>query len=76
MLKNLAMVLGLVAGLTACMGPYGSSGYGYTGYGYGARDPGYRYNRNDNAGDAGYGYGRYNEAGDAGYGYNAYALRF
>ena len=67
MLKNLAMVLGLVAGLTACTGPYGYSGYGNTGYGY---------NRNDNAGDAGYGYGRYNDAGDAGYGYNAYALRF
>ena len=76
MLKNLAMVLGLVAGLTACMGPYGYSGYGNTGYGYSARDSGYRYNRNDDAGDAGYGYGRYNDAGDAGYGYNAYALRF
>jgi len=76
MLKNLAMVLGLVAGLTACMGPYGYSGYGHTGYGYSAGDSGYRYNRNDNAGDAGYGYGRYNDAGDAGYGYNAYALRF
>ena len=73
MLKNLAMVLGLAAGLTACMGPYGSSGYGNTGYGYSARDSGYRYNRND---DARYGYGRYNDAGDAGYGYNAYALRF
>jgi hypothetical protein len=76
MLKNLAMVLGLVAGLTACMGPYGSSGYGNTGYGYSAGDSGYRYIRNDNAGDAGYGYGRYNDAGDTGYGYNAYALRF
>ena len=76
MLKNLAMVLGLVAGLTACMGPYGYSGYGHTGYGYSARDSGYRYIGNDNAGDAGYGYGRYNDAGDAGYGYNAYALRF
>jgi hypothetical protein len=76
MLKNLAMVLGLVVGLTACTGPYGYSGYGHTGYGYSARDSGYRYNRNDNAGDAGYGYGRYNDAGDAGYGYNAYALRF
>ena len=63
MLKNLAIVLGLVAGLTACTGPYGYSGYGNTGYGYSARDSGYRYNRNDNA-------------GDAGYGYNAYALRF
>jgi hypothetical protein len=76
MLKNLAMVLGLVAGLTACMGPYGYSGYGHTGYGYSARDSGYRYIGNDNAGDAGYGYGRYNDAGDTGYGYNAYALRF
>ena len=37
MLKNLAMVLGLVAGLTACTGPYGYSGYGNTGYGYSAR---------------------------------------
>jgi hypothetical protein len=63
MLRNLAMVLGLVAGLTACAGPYGYSGYGNTGYGYSARDPGYRYNRND-------------DAGDARYGYNAYALRF
>ena len=63
MLKNLAMVLGLAAGLTACMGPYGSSGYGNTGYGYSARDSGYRYIRNDNA-------------GDTGYDYNAYALRF
>jgi hypothetical protein len=33
MLKNLAIVVGLVAGLSACMGPYGYSGYG-TGYGY------------------------------------------
>ena len=73
MLKSLAMMLGLAAGLTACTGPYGYSGYGNTGYGYSARDSGYRYNRND---DAGYGYGRYNDAGDAGYGYNAYALRF
>ena len=76
MLKNLPMVLGLVAGLTACTGPYGYSGYGNTGHGYGAADSGYRYNRNDNAGDAGYRYGRFNDAGDAGYGYNAYALRF
>jgi hypothetical protein len=43
MLKNLAMVLGLAAGLTACMGPYGSGGYGNTGYGYSARDSGYLY---------------------------------
>jgi hypothetical protein len=34
MLKNLAIVLGLVAGLSACMGPYGYNGYGQTGYGY------------------------------------------
>jgi hypothetical protein len=45
MLKNLAMVLGLVAGLSACADPYygyhgsGSDGYGYhgpayNGYGY------------------------------------------
>ena len=50
MLKNLAIVLGLAAGLTACMGPYGYSGYGNTGYGYG------RYN---DAGDTGYGYNAY-----------------
>ena len=48
MLKNLAIVLGLVAGLAACMGPYGYSGYGNTGYGY---------NGHDNAGYGYYGYG-------------------
>jgi hypothetical protein len=33
MLKNLVIVLGLVAGLSACMGPYGYDGYdnGYNG---------------------------------------------
>jgi hypothetical protein len=34
MLKNLAIVLGLVAGLSACVGPYGYNGYGGAGYGY------------------------------------------
>jgi hypothetical protein len=76
MLKTLAIVLGLVAGLTACMGPYGYNGYGNTGHGYSARDPGFRYNSDDSAGDAGYGYGRYNDTGDGGYGYKGYALRF
>ena len=33
MLKNLAIVVGLVAGLSACM-PYGYNGYDSTGYGY------------------------------------------
>ena len=33
MFKNLAIVLGLMVGLSACMGPYGYSGYG-AGYGY------------------------------------------
>ena len=33
MLKNLAIVLGLVAGLSACMGPYGYNGYSGSGYG-------------------------------------------
>ena len=32
--KNLAIVLGLVAGLSACIGPYGYNGYDSTGYGY------------------------------------------
>jgi len=54
MLKNLAIVLGLVAGLSACMGPYGYSGYG----------AGYGYNR-----PANYGYG-YNTPANYGYGYN------
>jgi hypothetical protein len=61
MLKNLAIVLGLVAGLAACMGPYGYSGYGNTGYGYNGHD------------NAGYGYNGY---GNAGYGYNGYGLPF
>jgi hypothetical protein len=34
MLKTLAIVVGLVAGLSACVGPYGYNGYGYNGYGY------------------------------------------
>jgi hypothetical protein len=34
MLKNVAIVLGLVAGLSACMGPYDYNGYGNPGYGY------------------------------------------
>ena len=34
MLKNLAIVFGLVAGLSACATPYGYPGYGDTGYGY------------------------------------------
>jgi hypothetical protein len=34
MLKNLAIVLGLVVGLSGCMGPYGHDGYGQTEYGY------------------------------------------
>jgi hypothetical protein len=34
MLKKLTIVLGLVAGLSACMGPHGYNGYGGTGYGY------------------------------------------
>jgi hypothetical protein len=33
MLKNLAIVVGLVAGLSACI-PYGYNGYGSTGNGY------------------------------------------
>jgi len=34
MLKNLAIVLGLLAGLSACTAPYGYPGYGNPGYGY------------------------------------------
>jgi hypothetical protein len=34
MFKNLAIVAGLLAGLSACVAPYGYPGYGYTGYGY------------------------------------------
>jgi hypothetical protein len=33
MLKNLAIVVGLMAGLSACI-PYGYNGYDSTGYGY------------------------------------------
>jgi hypothetical protein len=57
MLKNLAIVLGLVAGLSACMGSYGYNGYGGTGYGY--NKPAY------------YGYG-YNTPVYYGAGYNGY----
>ena len=45
----------LVAGLSACVGPYGYDGYGGTGYGY--NQPAY------------YGYG-YNRPAYYGYGYN------
>ncbi len=44
MLKKLAIVLGLVAGLSACVGPYGDTGYGYNQpafYGYGSNTPVY-----------------------------------
>ena len=44
MLKNLAIVVGLVAGVSACI-PYGYNGYDSTGYGY--NQPaynGYNYN--------------------------------
>jgi hypothetical protein len=34
MIKNLTIVFGLVAGLSACAAPYGSTGYGNVGYGY------------------------------------------
>jgi hypothetical protein len=61
MLKNMMIVLGLVAGLTACMSPYGYSGYGNTGYGY------------DGHSNAGYGY---NGLGNNGLGYNGYGLQF
>ena len=44
MLKNFAIVLGLVIGLSACMGPYAYDGYGNTRYGY------------DRPGNYGYGY--------------------
>jgi hypothetical protein len=41
MLKNLALVFGLLAGLSACAAPYGYPGYGYPpGYGY-AEPPAY-----------------------------------
>jgi hypothetical protein len=42
MLKNLAIVVGLVAGLSACM-PYGYNGYDSTGYGYQPAYNGYSY---------------------------------
>ena len=43
MLKKLVIVLGLVAGLSACVGPYGDTGYGYSelAYGYGPNTPVY-----------------------------------
>jgi len=53
MLKNLAIVVGLVAGLSACMGPYGYNGYNDTGYSY-SRPAYYGYGYN------GYGYNGYN----------------
>lgn len=56
MLKNLAIVLGLMVSLSACMGPYGYNGYG-AGYGY--NKPAY------------YGYG-YNTPVYYGAGYNGY----
>jgi hypothetical protein len=34
MLKNLAIVFGLLAGLSGCAAPYGYPGYGNPGYGY------------------------------------------
>lgn len=34
MLKNLAIALGLMAGLSACAAPYGYTGYDNPGYGY------------------------------------------
>jgi hypothetical protein len=41
MLKNLALALGLLAGLSACVAPYGDPGYSYPpGYGY-AQPPAY-----------------------------------
>jgi hypothetical protein len=47
MLKKLAIVFGLVAGLSACMSPYGYNGYSDTGYGYNrpAAYYGYSYDR-------------------------------
>lgn len=45
MVKNLVIVLGLVIGLSACMGPYGYDGYGDARYGYGRpASYGYGYN--------------------------------
>ncbi len=60
MLKNLAIVLGLVVGLSACVAPYGYNGYGYNGYG----NTGYG---NTGYGNTGYGY---NQPAYYGYGYN------
>ena len=57
MLKKLTIVVGLVAGLSAYVGPYGYNGYGNTGYGY--NKPAY------------YGYG-YNTPFYYGTGYNGY----
>jgi hypothetical protein len=34
MIKNLTIVFGLLASLSACAAPYGYTGYGDTGYGY------------------------------------------
>ena len=34
MLKNQAIVFGLLAGLSGCAAPYGYPGYGNPGYGY------------------------------------------
>jgi hypothetical protein len=46
MFKTLAIVVGLVAGLSACVGPYGYNGYGNTGYGYSDRPAYYGYGYN------------------------------
>jgi hypothetical protein len=50
MLKKLAIVVVLVAGLSACVAPYGYPGYGYPGYGYsgyGYGEPAYYGYRNE-----------------------------
>lgn len=45
MLKNFAIILGLVTSLSACAGPYGYGGYGDSRYGYnGPANYGYGYN--------------------------------
>jgi hypothetical protein len=41
MLRNLAIGFGLLAGLSACVAPYGYPGYGYGGY----PAPGYGYSQ-------------------------------
>ena len=44
MLKKLVIVLGLVTGLSACVGPYSNTGYGYNEpayYGYSSSIPVY-----------------------------------